>query len=362
MRAEQALHALGVVARDDGSDVRQRLDGAQRPGAEVERRRRRRGRGRAARPPRSRSCAARWSCPRRSCRRRACGRRCRARSTRPPAAGARACRRGRAGCASRRRAGSSRRSTVAARSSSHGRRGAGMPVADGRGDEVAHEPLLVVRAEVAVVLVGLGRRRRPPTRTVAPNRSSATFDLRRLGLVARPAAGVRRLERARADPVRSSRCRGRGATGRTCRRSGRRRRRWSPDSSAMRSATRRLVLARRLSLMTPAGRCVAMIRWMPSERPRWAMSTTPSTNSGTSPASAANSSMTSTSAGGVSGSCRFSSSRRSFAFLRLNRCSRWCSSARRLVSARRTRCGLRSVTRPTQCGSSTQSANAEPPL
>ena len=44
--------------------------------------------------------------------------------------------------------------------------------------------------------------------------------------------------------------------------------------------------------MTPAGRCVAMIRWMPSERPRWATSTTPSTNSGTSPTSAANSSIT----------------------------------------------------------------------
>ena len=67
-------------------------------------------------------------------------------------------------------------------------------------------------------------------------------------------------------------------------------------------------------------------------------------------------------AGGVSGSWRFSSSSRSLAFLRLRRCSRWCSSARRLVSARRTRCGLRSVTSPTECGRSTQSANAEPPL
>ena len=59
-----------------------------------------------------------------------------------------------------------------------------------------------------------------------------------------------------------------------------------------------------------------MIRWMPSERPRWAMSTTPSTNSGTSPTRAANSSMMSTRAGGASGSPRFSSSRRSFAPLR----------------------------------------------
>ena len=78
----------------------------------------------------------------------------------------------------------------------------------------------------------------------------------------------------------------------------RRRRPWLSDSSAIRSAMRRLVLARRLSLITPAGRCVARIRWMPSERPRWAMSTTPSTNSGTSPTRAANSSMTITSAGG----------------------------------------------------------------
>ena len=63
---------------------------------------------------------------------------------------------------------------------------------------------------------------------------------------------------------------------------------WTPStssessSSAIRSAMRRLVLARRLSLMTPAGRCVARMRCRPSERPRWATSTTPSTNSGTS--------------------------------------------------------------------------------
>ena len=181
------------------------------------------------------------------------------------------------------------------------------------------------------------------------SRSAARRPSRRAAMTSsslRPAAGVRRLERRRAARGRSSRCRGRGSPGRSAPRSGRRRRPCESDSSAIRSATRRLVLARRLSLMTPAGRWVAMIRWMPSERPRWAMSTTPSTNSGTSPTRAANSSITSTSAGGQSGSPRFSSSSRSLAFLRLSRCSRWCSSARRLVSARRTRCGLRSVTRP----------------
>ena len=39
-------------------------------------------------------------------------------------------------------------------------------------------------------------------------------------------------------------------------------------SSATRSANRRLVFARKLSLMTPAGRCVAKIRCRPSDRPR----------------------------------------------------------------------------------------------
>ena len=89
------------------------------------------------------------------------------------------------------------------------------------------------------------------------------------------------------------------------------------SSSAIRSATRRLVLARRLSLITPAGRWVARIRCRPSERPRWATSTTPSTNSGTSFARAANSSTTMTRLGGASGSPARSSSSRSFAFLRL---------------------------------------------
>ncbi len=67
-------------------------------------------------------------------------------------------------------------------------------------------------------------------------------------------------------------------------------------SSATRRAMRRFVFARRESLMTPLGRWVAMTRWRPSDRPRWATSMTPSMNSGISDASAANSSMTMTSA------------------------------------------------------------------
>ena len=89
--------------------------------------------------------------------------------------------------------GSARRSTVAARSSSHGRRGARMPVGGCRGDEVAHEPLLVVRAEVAVVLVGLGAGIRLPHDGGAEP-ELGDLRLRGLGLVARPASRVPRLE------------------------------------------------------------------------------------------------------------------------------------------------------------------------
>ena len=73
----------------------------------------------------------------------------------------------------------------------------------------------------------------------------------------------------------------------------------SADSSELvtRSAIRRLVLARMSALTTPAGRCVARIRCTPSERPRRAMSISPSTKSGSSATMAANSSMTSTSRG-----------------------------------------------------------------
>ena len=132
--------------------------------------------------------------------------------------------------------------------------------------------------------------------------------------------------------------------------------------SLTRNAIRRLVLARRLSLMTPAGRWVARIRCSPSERPRAATSMTPSTNSGTSVASAANSSTTMIKLGGASGSPDCSSAARSLACLRFKSISRRRNSARNDVNARRTRCGDRSVTRPTVCGSATQSAKAAPPL
>ncbi len=63
---------------------------------------------------------------------------------------------------------------------------------------------------------------------------------------------------------------------------------------------RKFVFARKLSLMTPAGRWVASTRCKPDERPRWATLTTPSTNSGTSWTNAANSSTTMTRLGGAS--------------------------------------------------------------
>ncbi len=67
--------------------------------------------------------------------------------------------------------------------------------------------------------------------------------------------------------------------------------------SVTRSAIRRLVLARISGDTTPLGRWVARIRWMPSDRPRWAMLTMPVTKSGSSRTIEANSSMTMTSRG-----------------------------------------------------------------
>jgi len=68
-------------------------------------------------------------------------------------------------------------------------------------------------------------------------------------------------------------------------------------SSVTRSEIRRLVFARISGDTTPVGRWVASTRWMPSERPRWAMLTRPVTKSGSSATMLANSSMTSTSRG-----------------------------------------------------------------
>ena len=152
-----------------------------------------------------------------------------------------------------------------------------------------------------IVRVGLGGRRRAPTRS-RRRRSAARRRAPRPTAASRRWSSRRRTRTGTAPGARGRSWRRRGPGIAGSKRAGdrrRRRRRCESDSSAMRSAMRRLVLARRLSLMTPAGRCVARIRWMPSERPRWAMSTTPSTNSGTSPASAANSSTTITSAGGA---------------------------------------------------------------
>lgn len=81
----------------------------------------------------------------------------------------------------------------------------------------------------------------------------------------------------------------------------------SADSvaSVTRSAIRRDVLAWMSAVTTPPGRWVARMRWMPSERPRLAMSTSPVMKSGSSLTMAANSSMTSTSRGsGAGGSAR----------------------------------------------------------
>ena len=65
-------------------------------------------------------------------------------------------------------------------------------------------------------------------------------------------------------------------------------------ASVTRMAIRRLVLVLIAGETTPAGRCVAKIRWIPNERPLRARSTKPSTNSGISSTNEANSSITMT--------------------------------------------------------------------
>ena len=73
--------------------------------------------------------------------------------------------------------------------------------------------------------------------------------------------------------------------------------------SVTRSEMRRLVLARISADTTPLGRWVASIRWMPSDRPRWATLTRPVTKSGSSRAIEANSSITMSSRGMGSAAC-----------------------------------------------------------
>ena len=113
--------------------------------------------------------------------------------------------------------------------------------------------------------------------------------------------------------------------------------------SSMRSEIRRFVLARMFSLTEPDGRWVARIRWMPRLRPRWAMSTTPATNSGTSFTKVANSSTTITSDAGASAGATSSISARSFARPSITRIRR-LSSARNDVSARSDSSASRFVT------------------
>ena len=85
------------------------------------------------------------------------------------------------------------------------------------------------------------------------------------------------------------------------------------SGEATRSAIRRSVLALIWGVTTPAGRWVARIMCIPSERPRWAMETMPSTNSGTSASSAANSSTQISMLGGAISGCVRSRSMRSLA-------------------------------------------------
>ncbi len=141
---------------------------------------------------------------------------------------------------------------------------------------------------------------------------------------------------------------------------------WLSRASVTRSEIRRLVLARMSAVTTPAGRWVASSRCRPSERPRWAMPTSPGTNSGTSRARVANSSMMSSSlgSGAIAGSRRRIArySVWSLAPASARRRSRRVSSAVSEVRARSTRWLSRSVTMPSTCGSRSQPAKALPPL
>ena len=92
------------------------------------------------------------------------------------------------------------------------------------------------------------------------------------------------------------------------------------------------------------------------------MFTMPSTNSGTSAVSAANSSTQMSRLGGAWSGWSRSSATRSLAPYPASSSSRAEISAYREVSARATSAGLRSVMYPTVCGRSAHSRKAAPPL
>ena len=97
--------------------------------------------------------------------------------------------------------------------------------------------------------------------------------------------------------ARYARSRGRGTGGRWRRRPGTPPRPWSRPASSTRKHTRSAMLVRMSSLTTPAGRCVASTRWMPSDRPRAVTSVSRCRKSGICSTRNRNSSTTSTSRG-----------------------------------------------------------------
>jgi hypothetical protein len=130
-------------------------------------------------------------------------------------------------------------------------------------------------------------------------------------------------------------------------------------SSVVRRQTRRLQLARISGDTTPLGRWVASTRCTPSDRPRWAIATSPGTNSGSSSDRPANSSTTITRRARSTGAGRDAMSATPWV-ARIP--SRRVSSAASERRARAVVCPSRSVTRPTVWGRAAASAKAAPPL
>ena len=130
--------------------------------------------------------------------------------------------------------------------------------------------------------------------------------------------------------------------------------------SATRRHMRMATLARSWASTTPAGRCVASTRWMPSDRPCAASRMSRGTTSGRSSVSARSSSTTTTSRGGAC--VRERSSSRSATACAASRRSRRRSSAANPSSARPASTGSRSVTSPTTCGRDRHRPRPAPPL